>query len=938
MNFKSISIKNLFMFSNKNKLADYFLLAGLIITFNSMVFAQGNGSIGGKVADKTTNEVLIGANIIIIGTTTGASTDIDGIYSIKNLAPGKYTLRYSFISYQSLTVENVEVKPGGETKIDVSLQPASTELDEVVITAEALKSTETSILKIQKNSDAIVDGVSAELISKNNSSDGTDVLKRMTGVTISEGKYAFVRGVGDRYNNTLLNGANLPSTDPEKKSFSYDLFPASLIENVITSKTFTPDKPADFSGGLVEINTVEFPSRFILDVSTSTSYNNQINLKNYVGYNGGGSDYLGYDDGTRDLPATINSTRVGRGTYNSTELQNIGLSFKNNWETKANKAPLNGSFKINVGDKFDFEDNYLGYIASLTYSNSVSFKKRESSIYTFEGPRFQKEGNFYNSAVSWGALLNLSYKFTGNHKISFKNIYNQNADDEVAAYEGIQYYGPDFRKTTAFRYISRSLLSNQLIGEHHLGFFNGLQFGWNINYANSKRDEPDTRHYVYKRNDINDNSTEPLRFLMDPSYANRFFSKLDDNNRGGGADLKINLFENPDMPKVKLGVNFDGKDRDFDARIFGFRNVPGGNFLREDSILQLPVQNIFQPENINPTFIEITEITKLSDTYTAEQEVFATYLKTDFLLFSKLKVVTGVRYEKSTQTLSSFSTTGQPINVDSDYRDVLPSVNLTYLFNEQINFRLGYSKTLARPEFRELAPFSYYDFISSENVIGNPELKRAMIDNYDIRIEMFTGPGELTALSFFYKKFTDPIEQVYLSASEFSPIRSYQNAKDATNYGIELEVRKNLNFLTSLFDNISFVGNVSLIKSEINVETTGFQESNRPLQGQADYILNLGLYYDSFENGLSSSLIYNKVGDRIDRVGFANIGDVIEKPRNQLDFSVSKNIFKNFNLKLAVKDILAEDYLFIQKAPGGDKVSERYKTSSTISVGLSYKL
>lgn len=310
------------------------LLLSLLFVNGQALFSQDKGSISGKVTDKTSNEELIGANILVVNTSTGASTDIDGTYSIKNLSPGKYSLRFSFISYQSIVVENIKIEAGKDLQINVQLLPTSTELNEVVVTAEALKNTEGSLLNIQKNSLNIVDGMSAELISKNNSSDGTDVLKRMTGVTIADGKYAFVRGVGDRYNNTMLNGSSLPSTDPEKKSFAYDLFPASLIENVLTSKTFIPDKPADFSGGLIEINTIEFPSSMIFNVSLSSAVNTQTTFKNFQSYNGGKRDFLGMDDGTRSMPSTINGATVNKSNYSSQELQNIGTSFNNNWSLK----------------------------------------------------------------------------------------------------------------------------------------------------------------------------------------------------------------------------------------------------------------------------------------------------------------------------------------------------------------------------------------------------------------------------------------------------------------------------------------------------------------------------------------------------------------------------------------------------------------------------
>ncbi|HPN39289.1 MAG TPA: carboxypeptidase-like regulatory domain-containing protein, partial [Melioribacteraceae bacterium] len=482
--------------SNILKFALFMLLS---IFISNSVFGQQKGSISGIIKDESNNDILIGANVLIIGTSIGASTDLDGYYSIKGLNPGVYSLKISYISYNSVTVEKIIVEPGKDTKISLSLKPTSTQLGEVIVSAEMIKSTEGALLQIQKNSLNIVDGLSSELISKNNSSDGADILSRMTGVTVSDGKYAFVRGIGDRYNNTMLNGANLPSTDPEKKSFSYDLFPASLIENVLTSKTFTPDKPADFSGGLVEINTIEFPSKFIMEFSASSTYNNRSTFDNYNTYSGGKKDYLGWDDGTRSLPDLITDKTVLRGNYSVTELNEIGKSFANNWETKTKKAPLNSSYKLNIGDKFTFGETIFGYIASLNYSNSVKANSIERNNYTFEGPRYTYKGSTSTQSVMWGALLNLSLKLDKSNKISLKNIYNQNADDETINYQGAYYYNPDYRNVTSLRYVSRSLFSTQLIGEHHINLLNGLNINWNLNIAESNREEPDARRYVYVR-------------------------------------------------------------------------------------------------------------------------------------------------------------------------------------------------------------------------------------------------------------------------------------------------------------------------------------------------------------------------------------------------------------------------------------------------------
>lgn len=909
-------------------------LLSLFILLSSMpVFGQGKGTISGKITDKANNEELIGANVLVIGTTTGSSSDIDGNYSIKNIEPGSYTLKISYVSYQSMVIENVKVNSNEITSLNISLAPASAELEEVVVTAEALKNTEANVLKIQKNSSNIMDGVSAELIKKNNSSDGTDILKRMTGVTISDGKYAFIRGVSDRYNNTMLNGANLPSTDPEKKSFSYDLFPASLIDNVITAKTFTPDKPADFSGGLVQINTIEFPSRFILDFSAAAAYNTLTTGKNFVSYQGGKKDFLGFDDGTRAMPDIITSTKIARGNYTDAELTEITKSFSNDWKTTVKSAPINGSLKLDIGNKMEVgDDDVFGYIGSLTYSNKSEMKELEKNFYDYSGARYNYKGFSYDKSVMWGGLLNLSYKFDKTNKISLKNVYNQNANDVSTLFEGDYRYADQYRDITSFNYVSRSLFSNQLIGQHQLNsVLSGLSVDWNLSYSRSKRDEPDGRRYIYGRS-LEDPS-EPLRFQLDQSLVTRYYGELKDQNYSGNFDLGFQIFENPELPKIKVGYLHDNKDRDFSARSFGFRNIAGGNFQYEDSVLQGSVENIFVDQNINSKFIQVSEITKPSDSYTSSQVINAGYIMADATAFQRLKITAGARLERSNQQMTSKSNTGENIDVDQDYNDILPSVNLTYVLNDWINLRSAYSTTLARPEFRELAPFTYFDFIDNELIQGNPKLKRTLVNNYDLRFEMYPDPGELIAVSFFYKRFQDPIEEV-LQASANEPIRSFENAKLATNYGVEIELRKSLHFI---LPNFSLVGNASLIHSQVELNSKGFQEDERALQGQAPYIFNLGLYYDNIEFGLNSSLVYNKVGERIAKVGSKDLGNILERPVDLIDFSISKSLLGSLIFKFTVKDLLNQDRILIQQSPIGEKISEVERVGREVSVGLSYK-
>lgn len=905
---------------------------------NQKVIAQSKGIISGKVTDKSTNEELIGANILVINTSIGASTDIDGTYSLKNLNPGKYSLRFSFISYQNVVVENISVEAGKETRINIQLVPTSTELNEVVVTAEALKSTEASILSIQKNSSNIVDGISAELIKKNNSSDGTDVLRRMTGVTITDGKYAYIRGVSDRYNSTMLNGANLPSTDPEKKSVSYDLFPSSLIENIITSKSFTPDKPANFSGGLVQINTVEFPSKFLMEIGTGSSYNTVTTGRSSLSYNGGKYDAFGIDDGSRDLPSSVPQTHLSP-ALGQQKIQDIGRSFKNDWATKSSKMPINSNFKLTLGNSYSLGDGAIGYIGSLTYSNSNELRQYSRSYYNYDGVWYDYKGADYLNNVLWGALLNVSYKFSGNNKISFKNIYNKNTDNNVITTRGNHYYVPEYRDATSLQFLERSLYSGQLVGEHVIEFLKNSVLNWNVNYSNSQRKEPDTRKYWYSRE--LDGANSDLRFAMNQATSTRFYSELNDKTYGVRGDLLIKLFDNPNLPNFKIGYLYDKKDRNYTPRIFGFdfnqRKTP---IALRDSIFSLPVQDIFQPENINPNFIYVVEISNPPDHYTASEKINSAYFMFNSTLFNNLKLTGGFRYEHSDVSLqyADPQNYSRVLNVGHKYKDILPSLNFTYLLSNYINIRGAYGKTLARPELRELAVSGYYDFLTDDYVFGNPDLVRTLIDNYDVRFEYYPNTTEMFAVNFFYKNFDKPIEVIGINTSTKS--RSWKNADKAKSYGVEFEVRKNMNFILNDLKFISFIGNVSFIKSEVDLGAAKVGQAElaqkRPLQGQADYVANMGLYYDNYEDGITASFIYNKVGEKIIEVGVDQSGDIISKPRDQFDLNFSKKIFNQFTLKLAVKDLLAQDEVTIQKTRFGEKTADRIKRGRTISFGISY--
>lgn len=915
----------------------FLIVVFLILTLFTYAKAQGKGNIQGKVYDAETGEPLIGVNILIQNTTIGTTTDIDGFYHFKNLSEGIYELKFSYVSYQTTIIKNIKVESGKTANVNVQLKPSTTQLQEVVITAEAAKSTEGALLKIQKNSMNIMDVASAELIKRNNSSDGADVIKRMSGVTLSEGRFAVIRGVGDRYNNTTLNGASAPSSEPEKKSFSYDILPASLIDNVQISKTFTPDKPGDFSGGLAQIYTKDIPEKTSFDFSYSNGYVINGTGKTFVTYDGGKYDFLGIDDGGRNFPSQIGKMQILPSNYSQNQLVEIGRSFKNNWNTRAATAPLNSSLKLSFGDRFTFEDNYFGLIGSINYSNSYDIQKSYRSDYSFEGQRYSYNGYQYSNNVSWSGMLNFSSKLAQKHKISFRNLYTVNADNETYRYSGFYRYTSQYRDVTNLKFLSRDLFSTQLSGESSLDFIDNLKVDWMGTYARSTRKEPDNRRYIYFRD--YDEPTDPMRFLMDQALSTRYYGDQKDNLYSGAVNFEYKLSSKSNAPKIKSGFLYETKDRQFSARIFGFRLKPGGNFFVKDSVLQLSVDRIFRPENFGPNFIEVVEITKPNDSYSSDQEIYAGYIMGEFSIFSNLKISGGIRYEHSIQNMNGFTWSGTPVAISNTYKDLLPSISLTYSPFEITNIRVAYSKTLARPEFREIAPYGYYNIVTDNITYGNPELKRSNISNYDFKIEIFPNPGEIISLGVFYKDFKKPIELIMKASSDFYPSLMYANADAAFSYGLEFEIRKNLGFISPILDNFSIVNNLSFIKSEIDIENAivkGYTKSKRPLQGQSDFTINMGLYYDNQDLGLSVGATYNKVGEKIFSVGFGGLGDVIEKPRDLVDLYVSKTIISNLSIKFSAKDILGQDLKYIQDTPEGKRIVGLYDKNSSYSLGISY--
>lgn len=902
------------------------------------VFSQ-IGKIVGKVTDKTTGETLIGLTVGIDGTTKGAATDIDGKFQIINLAPGKYNVSFRYLGYQTKNITGVEVANGKATNLDVIMeQTTSQALKEVVVTATYRQETVGALYAQQKNSAVISDGISAEAIKKSPDRSAGEILKRISGTTIQDNKFVVIRGLSDRYNSAQLDGSPLPSTEPNRKAFSFDIVPANLIDNIIISKTATPDLPGDFAGGSIQILTKDIPDQNFISIGLGYGYNSQTTFKDFRSGYRNTTDYFGFDNGSRKLPANFPSTeKVINGLGN----QNIAAinTLNNDFGIVNYKALPNQNYQVTIGRVKDLgkNKNQFGSTFSLSYRNaelSTPQIKRNYFVYNYNDDQYKFSTNI-------GALANFAYKF-GNSKITFKNLYNRIFDDLFTFRSGSnvattsndnRFYGYDLTQ--------KGLLKSTLEGEHQIGE-KKIKIKWNLGFNNVINNQPDQRKVNYVQNSAGDPYAASVTTLGKDNT--RLFSTLSENIFSAGFNLSKPI-KFLGTSNLKLGLSSIYRDRVFDARFIGL--LINSNLNGSENVRKRPIKDLFGQDVINNGFYRIDEIANFTDRYTANNFTNSAFVMLDSKLSDKLRAVYGVRTEKFDLSLSS-KDLGQPQpQAKLNNLDILPSVNLTYSLTQKSNLRFSYFKTLARPEFRELAPFAYYDYEILATQIGNPKLERTNIDNVDLRFETYPSVGQIFSVSAFYKKFKNAIEPFIDDVNSSSTI-SYFNSKSAYVYGLEMELRKNLEFIgdADWMKNTTFYTNVSINKSNIKNPDNSFSlEQNRPLVGQSPYVINSGLQYSAFKNQVNFNLLYNRLGRRIFNAGGKRFPSIYENPRDVIDVQFSVKAFKSKgDFRLNASDLLNQFNTFYfdlntnkkYDLVGTDEVFKRYQNGRNISLSFNY--
>ena len=925
----------------------------------SSVNAQ-TGKITGKVINASTGQPLGGASLKLVNKNISKAADLNGQFSFTKLEAGVYSISCTYTGFQEKIVEEIIVKDNENTDINISLENKIS--GEVIVTSKRIKAageTVASLLIAQKNSASVSDGITAESIKKTPDRSSSDVIKRVSGASIQDDKFAIIRGLNDRYNASFINGAPLPSTESDRKAFAFDIFPSAILENLVIFKTATPDKTGEFAGGIIEITTKSSSNKRVGIISIGQGFNNTITGKTRLfSETQGKKDWLGIDDGARAIPAGL-PNKLGFLTmpdrFND-ELR-LAKSFeKYKWGVLNTNTLPNFNFQfvksLNINKK---QEEFISSIFSLTYNRSFSFTTGQRNSFdgpgTFVGdPNDPASGYFpiqrrklidssYVDEIIWGALGNINIKINSRNNISWKNNLSINSENRLVKRTGNNDFTaePNFIDSETFRtFIQNQIFNSQLIGEHQVGP-KKTKLNWLVAQSAVERQVP---------NQMISTNGDLLGGGFSSFGANGGIININSNETINNAKLDISqpfTFLKSSQNLLKVGVGFQERERDFVSREFGLIRYGGSTYESDISVYNLPQDQRFLGQYLGllangKAGVAVQDGTVPNSDYQASSKNTHVYIMNDQRFLKKFRIIYGARYEKFNQKLTAAQRGLDTIKLNFTKPDILPSANLVYAFNPKTNFRLSYSETVNRPEFRELAPFAFYEYVSGLAVFGRPSLQRAKINNYDFRYEVYPGKAQLFSVSLFYKKFTNPIEFVTVPGGPNDA--SYINNASAKLYGIETEFRFLLSTLfgstsdNSLLNKFTISGNGAYLKSAVPQKLSGVSIDTiaitRPLQGQSPYIANMALGYNDDKTGLSSTLSFNRVGDRLAIAGNIDRPDFYEKARTVIDLQIAKSFLNNkVELKFNARDLLAQPILVYLDFDKNRKLSEQDRTFST---------
>lgn len=888
---------------------------------------KGKGVIWGVIKETEFGETLVEAPIQVLGSKNQVVTDLEGRFRLE-LPPGTYKIRISYELHKSQRVDDIHVVAGQVVRVDAQLTPDKGAVDVFEVIEEADKTSLEGMILARQRATVVGDSVGRLEISKSTDRNAAQAAQRVVGATIVGGRFVFVRGLGERYTNALINGVPLPSPEPDRAAVPLDLFPSGVLNSLTIAKTFTPDMPADFAGGSVRIETREIPSKPLFQISARGNYNTNSTFRTRLTHRGGGLDWLGLDDGTRSLPDNFPKYNLIGPDVTAQQQTDAGLALNSYMSAQRGGTPPDHGVSVVGGNGWDLgNDKKLGVIGALNYGRSYTVR-RDEILRIFKGdtvdPRGFTPSRDYlattgNDNVNWGAYGSVAYRFSAQHRLSLIGIRSTLSDNRTQYISGYHDVRDQFIHATRLSFTTRALNLGILTGEHHFPKLGGAQLDWNLVLSNATRDEPDRRDTVWGRG-----SSGPNYFYTDaPESGRHFFSEQSEGQKGGGLDWTQPI--GPRDTKLKAGVLASLRDRNFTSRALRLRPAettqcaPPYNFDACNDAL-------FVPGNIGPsrmkdrnatTALQFDENTRDTDSYDAFLNVYSAYVMADLGITDEIRALVGERIEHTYQVIDPYDQfTGADVVGRAHIRqtDLLPVATGIWSPTKQTKLRASATRTLARPQLRELAPFTFQDYFGGQVTGGNPNLKMTKITNLDARIEHYPTLRDVLAFSLFYKDFRDPIEPVVKSAGDEGSI-SFSNARGAELVGVELEARRNLESIAPALKDFSVVTNLTLAYSSIEVaeeEALALTNKSRALVNQAPWVFNFALDYALEKTKTNARFAYNVVGPRIARVGSDGLDDIYEHPRHQVDLTLQQGVVEHVNVKLEAKNLLNSSVLLTQ--------------------------
>lgn len=908
------------------KICKSIVLIVFLVLISLNLSAQKRGVLFGRVIDAKTKETLPGAAVYVTNNNqVGTITDLDGDYRLE-LPEGVYDITISFISYNEVKLSGIRIEGNKNREQNVDMVEAAIGLQLVEVTATRRSNSEMAMISSIKTNVQVSNGVSSQMISKTQDRDAGEVVKRIPGVTVMGDKFVVIRGLNQRYNNVWLNNAVAPSSEADQRAFSFDMIPSNLIENITVFKAATADLSADFSGGFIKIFTKSMPDDDVNMVSYTVGVKTGTTFSDFKMNAGSATDFLGFDDGKRAIPKGVPED-LNPNVFSKGELVGYSKLFNDDWNLKSRTAIPDQRLQVNIARKIKGKKFDLGTVNSINYGYSFDSDRvsnRSYQTYNIEGDKsvmnFDYDDKTYSETARLGLMSNWTFLVDSKNKVEFRNLFNQIGQKGALERYGWDYYGGNYKNSQELSYMSRSIYSGQVTGEHTLADNSVLDWIGGFSYAN--RNEPDIKRMTYlldtdEASDLYGRYIAVITQQASVNTAGRLFTYLNEYVENAAVNYTKGFRDGKDFqPQLKVGMFAERKDRDFRTRLLGWRKA---NYYQFDNSLLWEYGNentdgMFQESNINTTtgFL-MEETTSPSDSYKGSNTLGSAYGMVN-LPYKGWNFNFGVRFEYNSQIIHGFDLRNRPIDITKNKADLFPSFNVTYEINKKNQLRVAYARNINRPEFRELAPYWFYSFEEAAGYTGNPNLKDAYIDNVEIRYEFYPTMSQIVTVGVFYKNFKDPIE-LKLSPTGSNMEYTFTNAKGAYSVGAEVDIKKSLDFMK--MKNLYLVLNAAYIKTQVTYQESDIQRP-RPLQGQSPYIVNAGLFYQSVKLGLSASLVYNVIGKRIIAIGEPaqnqneDIPDIYELSRNLLDFTISKKIGRFVELRFGARDLICNDVVTAQ--------------------------